>query len=60
MLGIGNWMVVYSNLGLSKIVFYFFLQKIDYGMNVKSLKTLVNWEADRRAGNYDLMVNQEL
>jgi len=29
-------------------------------MNVKSLKTLVNWEADRRARNYDLMVNQEL
>jgi len=35
-LWISNYMVVSSNLGLSKIVF--FLLKLIYGMNVKSLK----------------------
>jgi len=51
-------MVMGSNLSRTK--FNFLFVKTYFGMNVKSLKTLVNWEADRRARNYDLMVNQEL
>ena len=37
---LGNWEVMGSNLGLSKLTF--FLLKSIFGMNVKSLKTLAN------------------
>jgi len=44
------------NLGSSKITF--FLLKLIFGMNVKSLKTLANCEDRRDWENHDLMVNQ--